>query len=88
MKITERGLTVFIPESEIVETFSDTPRYKHRFTVNSESSDAKYMLSYDSADGAGYWTCSCRGNIRHGRCKHLTSLGLLTRYDVTVRRVR
>ena len=79
------ALEVYIPESEIVERFPDTERYKHRFTINSESSDAKYMISYDTA--VGCWKCSCRGNIRHGRCKHLSCLGLIQRYDVDTKRV-
>lgn len=57
-----------------VEVFPDTDRYKVRFTVRSESSNNKYMISYDAA--AGWWTCSCRGNIRHGSCKHLEAAGL------------
>ena len=86
MKVQENGLAIFIPDSKVTETFPDTPRYKHRFTINSESSNSKYMVSYDT--GPGYWTCSCRGNIRHGACKHLKSLGLLTRQDVVTRRIK
>lgn len=86
MKINEKGLTIYIPDS--AERHPDTPRYKHRFTINSETSNSKYMISYDSAQEAGYWTCSCRGNIRHGGCKHLNSLGLMTRKDVLTRRLR
>jgi hypothetical protein len=37
------------------------------------------MVSYDAAPNAGYWTCSCRGNISHGQCKHLTNMGLMGR---------
>lgn len=58
-----------------VQIFPDTDRYKCRFTVKSESSDRLYMISFDAAQGAGYWTCSCRGNIAHGQCKHLTAIG-------------
>jgi hypothetical protein len=83
---TEKGLVV-IPDHMVVETFPDSGRYQHRFTVNSASSDAKYMISYDSAKNAGYWKCSCRGNIRHGSCKHLTSLNLVTRQDIMTRRL-
>jgi hypothetical protein len=54
----------------------DSDRYKCRFEVRSESSNRIYRISYDAAPGAGYWTCSCRGNISHGQCKHLTSIGL------------
>lgn len=79
---------VIIPDSNIVDTFPDTSRYKHRFTINSETSNTKYMISFDNANGAGYWTCSCRGNIRNGRCKHLTSMNLNTRFDKVGKRLR
>jgi hypothetical protein len=59
-----------------VELLPDSDRYKVRFKVRSESSNNLYLISYDNAPGAQYWTCSCRGNIRHGQCKHLTAAGL------------
>lgn len=59
-----------------VERLPDSDRYKYRFKVKSESSDRLYLISYDNADGSKYWTCSCRGNIRFGQCKHLTACGL------------
>ena len=59
-----------------VETLPDTDRYKVRFKVRSESSNNLYLISFDAAPGAGYWTCSCRGCIVHGQCKHLTAAGL------------
>ena len=59
-----------------VEVLPDSDRYKVRFKVRSASSNRLYMVSYDNAPGAQYWTCSCRGNIRHGQCKHLTAAGL------------
>lgn len=58
------------------EVLPDTDRYKCRFKVRSESSNSLYLISYDAAPNAGYWTCSCRGNIAHGQCKHLTAIGL------------
>lgn len=60
--------------SNAVEVLPDSDRYKCRFKVRSESSNNLYLISYDS--GPGYWTCSCRGNIRHGSCKHLEAAGL------------
>jgi hypothetical protein len=66
--------TNYLVPSAAVETFPDSDRFKCRFTVRSETSNNKYMVSYDAA--AGWWTCSCRGNIRHGSCKHLESMGL------------
>jgi len=88
MKVTVGKQLVVISDHVIVEKLPDTDRYLNRFKVNSESSDRKYLISYDNAGGAGYWTCSCMGNIRHGKCKHLESLGLMTRYDKTVRRLK
>jgi len=59
-----------------VEVLPDSDRYKVRFKVRSSSSNQLYMVSYDNAPGAQWWTCSCRGNIRHGHCKHLESIGV------------
>jgi len=63
-------------KSTAVEVLPDSGRYKVRFKVRSESSNQLYLISYDNAPGAQYWTCSCRGNIRHGQCKHLSAAGL------------
>jgi hypothetical protein len=54
----------------------DTPRYKVRFDVRSQSTNQLYRVSFDAAAGAGYWVCSCRGCIMHGSCKHLEAAGL------------
>jgi len=62
--------------STAVETLPDSDRYKIRFKVPSSSSNRLHLVSFDNAPGAQYWTCSCRGNIRHGQCHHLTELGL------------
>jgi hypothetical protein len=59
-----------------VELLPDSDRYKIRFKVRSSSSNRLYLVSFDNAPGAQYWTCSCRGNIRHGQCKHLDAAGL------------
>ncbi|MDD5649758.1 MAG: hypothetical protein PHF86_04960 [Candidatus Nanoarchaeia archaeon] len=66
--------TNYLVPAAAVETFPDDSRYKCRFNVRSQSSNSLYRVSFDSA--GGYWTCSCRGNIRHGSCKHLDSMGL------------
>lgn len=73
--INMNALTVAIKTGQ-VEVLPDSERYKCRFTIRSESSNAKYMVSYDDAPGAKHWTCSCRGNMAHGQCKHLTAMGL------------
>lgn len=62
--------------SYAVETLPDSDRYKCRFAVRSESSNRKYLISFDAAPGAGYWKCSCPGCISHGQCKHLDAAGL------------
>ena len=59
-----------------IETFPDTERYRCRFNVRSSSSNFLHRISFDAAQGACYWTCSCRGNILYGSCKHLEGLGL------------
>ena len=59
-----------------VERLPNTPRYKCRFEVKSSSSNRMYRISYDAAPGAGYWTCSCPGNIKWGQCHHLNEMGL------------
>lgn len=65
-----------ILQKQAIEILPDTDRYKCRFKVRSSSSNRLYMISYDAAPGAQWWTCSCRGNIAHGQCQHLTALGL------------
>jgi hypothetical protein len=60
--------------SSAVEVLPDSDRFKCRFKVRSASSNQLYLVSYDAP--AGWWTCSCRGNIRHGSCKHLEAAGL------------
>jgi len=63
-------------KSQAVEILPDTERYKCRIKVRSASSNSLYMVSYDAAENAKCWTCSCRGNIAHGHCKHLSALGV------------
>jgi hypothetical protein len=52
-------------------------RYLHRFDVRSSSLDREgrvklYTISFDTA--VKRWKCACRGNIAHGKCKHLTPM--------------
>lgn len=68
-----QNVKALIPK-QAVEVLPDSDRFKCRFKVRSSSSNNLYLVSYDTA--AGYWTCSCRGNIRHGSCKHLEAAGL------------
>lgn len=64
------------PPEGALQTFPDTDRYRCRFTIGSSSSDRVYMVSFDAAPRAGWWTCSCPGCVRHGSCKHLEAMGL------------
>ena len=74
-----RGFTKVVPDDD---------RYKNKFQVNSASSNRVYRISWDSAAGAGWWMCSCRGCLVHGECKHLTSIGLRpTRKQIMQNRV-
>ena len=74
MNTTNNLPAIFLKNA--VEVLPDTDRYKCRIKVKSASSNSLYLVSYDDAPGAGYWTCSCRGNISTGQCKHLTALGV------------
>jgi len=62
-----------------VERLPDNGRWILCFLIPSESSNRLYKVSFDTAPGARWWTCSCRGNISHGNCKHLKSMGLMGR---------
>lgn len=59
-----------------VQCLPDTDRYANRFDVRSQSSNRMYRISYDKSDGMRCWVCSCPGYLRHGHCKHTTSIGL------------
>lgn len=71
-----KNLVKFQPPLGALEVLPDSERYKCRFKIKSESSNNIYMVSFDAAPGAGWWTCSCRGNLSTGQCKHLTAMGL------------
>lgn len=74
--MTKRANEIIKPPANAVQVYPDSTRYKCGYAVRSESSGQLYKISFDAADGAGYWTCSCRGNISHGSCKHLEAAGL------------
>jgi hypothetical protein len=56
----------------------DNDRWTNRFEIRSQSSDRRYTIAQQRADGV--WGCSCPGWTHHRRCKHLTDvLSRLTR---------
>jgi hypothetical protein len=69
-------MTALEIQKTALNTYPDTDRYKCRIEIRSETSQRIYRISFDAAPRAGYWTCSCPGNIRHGTCKHLKAMGL------------
>jgi hypothetical protein len=73
--MTSKSIIPSLPRG-FVKVEPDDDRWKNKFHVNSASSDRVYRISYDSAPGAGWWMCACRGCISHGSCKHLESIGL------------
>ncbi len=48
-------------------------RWCHRVEI-AGSTGTIYKISFDKSQMC--WVCSCRGCIRWGQCKHLTSCGL------------
>ena len=62
--------------SHAVEVLPDNGRWVCRFKVKSSSTNNKWLISFDTAKGAGYWVCNCPGCLRHGQCKHLDAAGL------------
>lgn len=68
---------IVLLKQNAVEVLPDSARYKCRFKIRSATSDQLYLVSYDTSQNC--FVCSCRGNIRHGCCKHLTAMGLFGR---------
>lgn len=65
------ALVLHIPQSN---RLPDNTQYTNRFEVRSASSGNVYIIA-QSKSGL-WWSCSCRGWIRHKKCKHLEALGL------------
>lgn len=56
------------------EILPDNSQYTNRFNVRSETSNSLYVVAQNKQKR--HWSCSCRGWIRHRKCKHLTACGL------------
>jgi len=50
----------------------DNTQWTNRFTVNSSSSSAIYVVAQRRSDGV--WGCSCRGWTHYRHCKHTTDI--------------
>ena len=52
----------------------DNAQWTNRFEIKSETSGNKYIVAQHKTKR--HFACSCRGYIRHRKCKHLMNLGL------------
>jgi hypothetical protein len=50
----------------------DNDQWTNRFTVQSSTSSAVYVVAQRRSDGV--WGCSCRGWIHYRHCRHLTDI--------------
>ena len=57
------GIDTFLPDDKV---------WKNKFNVKSASSDSLYVVSQRKTDGE--WKCSCFGNRRYGKCKHIETI--------------
>lgn len=69
----EKAATVEEIASQIgSELLPDNDRWTNRFQIESSSSNRKYVIAQQRADGV--WGCSCPGWTHHRKCKHLTDV--------------
>ncbi len=52
----------------------DNAQWTNRFHIRSATTDSLYTIAQHKS--GRHWACSCRGWIRHRKCKHLNGLGL------------
>jgi hypothetical protein len=71
----ENALVLHIPQAN---RLPDNAQYTNRFEIPSSSSDNVYTIA-QSKSGL-WWSCGCRGWIRHKNCTHLKTLGLPGNY--------
>jgi|SRR5215475_795384 len=50
----------------------DNDQWTNRFTVQSSTSSAVYVIAQRRSDGV--WGCSCRGWTHYRHCKHTTNI--------------
>lgn len=73
MNVTEKQATIEQVAAQIGSTLlPDNERWTNRFEVKSASSDRRYVIAQQRADGV--WGCSCPGWTHHRKCKHLTDV--------------
>lgn len=52
----------------------DNIQWTNRFNIRSQTSNSLYVVAQHKT--GRHWACSCRGWIRHRKCKHLEAIGL------------
>lgn len=65
------AIVLHVPQSN---RLPDNAQYTNRFQIRSGSSDSLYIVAQHKS--GLWWSCGCRGWIRHKKCKHLEALGL------------
>lgn len=70
-----KSVIKFTPPSNAI-MLPDQGQYKLRIKIPNSTGERYYMVSFLCGPNSNYFTCSCPGNLRHGQCKHLTSMGL------------
>lgn len=68
---TSAAVTIYIKPNFLMP---DNAAYTNRFQIPSETSDNLYTVAQSKS--GRWWSCGCRGWIRHRKCKHLISMGL------------
>jgi hypothetical protein len=71
-RMTERAPRIVWSAPAGTQRLPDDTRYVGRFQFEGDSG-SKYIISYDTA--GNFWTCSCKGAVNRGECKHLKKYG-------------
>lgn len=78
--MANQGIVKFKPPPG-VKILPDEGPHKLRMDIPSSSGSRNYRVSFLSGPNSNYFVCSCPGNLSHGRCKHLSAMGLWGRAD-------